>query len=62
MPLADLVINSFHVGLADGPTEVHEMVVARQVLRDYTPADGDIRSCTRPEQERRARALYPDEV
>ncbi|SNR80931.1 acyl-CoA dehydrogenase family protein [Blastococcus mobilis] len=62
MPFAELVINSFHVGLADGPTEVHKMVVARQVLRDYKPADGDIPSYTRPEQERRARALYPEEA
>ncbi|WP_185995927.1 acyl-CoA dehydrogenase family protein [Nocardioides campestrisoli] len=62
MPFAEWVINSFHVGLADGPTEVHKMVVARQVLRDYTPADGDIPSYSRPEQERLARALYLDEV
>ncbi|WP_369255370.1 acyl-CoA dehydrogenase family protein [Geodermatophilus amargosae] len=62
MPFAELVINSFHVGLADGPTEVHKTVVARQVLRDYEPADADIPSYTRPEQERRARALYPDGV
>jgi acyl-CoA dehydrogenase len=60
MPFAEWVINSFHVGLADGPTEVHKMVVARQVLRDYKPADGDIPSYSRPEQERLARALYLD--
>lgn len=59
MPFAEWVINSFHVGLADGPTEVHKMVVAKQVLRDYKPADGDIPSYARHEQERRARALYP---
>ena len=27
------------MGLADGPTEVHKMTVARQVLRDYEPVD-----------------------
>lgn len=58
MPFAEWVVNSFHVGLADGPTEVHKMVVARQVLKDYKPADGDIPSYSRSEQERRARALY----
>ena len=62
MPFAEWVINSFHVGLADGPTEVHKSVVARQVLRDYKPADGDIPSYSRPEQERLARALYLDEA
>ena len=27
------------MGLADGPTEVHKVTVARQVLRDYQPSD-----------------------
>lgn len=58
MPFAEWVINSFHVGLADGPTEVHKSVVARQVLKGYEPADGDIPSYSRSEQRRRARSLY----
>jgi acyl-CoA dehydrogenase len=28
------------MGLADGPTEVHKMTVARQVLRDHRGTDG----------------------
>lgn len=59
MPFAEWVINSFHIGLADGPTEVHKMVVAREVLKDFKPAVGDIPPYARHEQERRARALYP---
>jgi len=35
MPFVEQVIQSFHMGLADGPTEVHKITVARQVLRDY---------------------------
>jgi acyl-CoA dehydrogenase len=62
MPFAEWVVNSFHVGLADGPTEVHKMVVARQVLKEYKPADGHIPSYSRPDQERQARALYLDGV
>ena len=27
------------MGLADGPTEVHKVTVARQVLREYQPSD-----------------------
>ncbi|GAA3133797.1 hypothetical protein GCM10020255_008310 [Rhodococcus baikonurensis] len=34
MPFAEWVIHSFHVGLADSPTEVHKVVVAKEVLRD----------------------------
>ncbi|MHA4854673.1 acyl-CoA dehydrogenase family protein [Rhodococcus sp. MSC1_016] len=37
MPFAEWVIQSFHVGLADGPTEVHKVVVAREVLKDVRP-------------------------
>jgi acyl-CoA dehydrogenase len=40
MPFAMQVIESFHMGLADGPTEVHKVTVARQILRDYVPAPG----------------------
>jgi acyl-CoA dehydrogenase len=35
MPFVEQVIQSFHMGLADGPTEVHKITVARQVLREY---------------------------
>jgi acyl-CoA dehydrogenase len=27
------------MGIADGPTEVHKLTVARQVLRDYSPSE-----------------------
>ena len=40
MPFAHQVIESFHMGLADGPTEVHKVTVARQVLRDYNGTNG----------------------
>ena len=28
------------MGVVDGPTEVHKITVARQVLKDYKPAPG----------------------
>jgi len=40
MPFAQMVHGSFVMGLADGPTEVHKITVAKQVLRDYKPVDG----------------------
>ncbi len=35
MPFAAGVLDSFHMALADGPTEVHKVTVARQVLGRY---------------------------
>jgi acyl-CoA dehydrogenase len=39
MPLARMWLAGPILGLADGPTEVHKMTVARQVLRDHSPSD-----------------------
>ncbi len=35
MPFAAMVLESFHMGLADGATEVHKITLARQVLKDH---------------------------
>jgi acyl-CoA dehydrogenase len=40
MPFAEQVMESFVMGLADGPTEVHKITLARQVLRDYKGTSG----------------------
>jgi acyl-CoA dehydrogenase len=40
MPFSEMIVESYHMGLADGPTEVHKVTVARQVLRAYQPAPG----------------------
>jgi len=37
MPFIAYIAQSFHMGLADGPTEVHKITLARQVLRGYEP-------------------------
>ncbi len=40
MPLMGMVTAALSLGLADGPTEVHKVTVARQVLKNYQPQDG----------------------
>ena len=39
MPFVEYLVESFVLGLADGPTEVHKVALARQVLKNYKPAD-----------------------
>jgi acyl-CoA dehydrogenase len=39
MPFLYYVSQSFHVGIADGPTEIHKVTVARQTLRGLAPDD-----------------------
>ena len=34
-----MLLGASVMGLADGPTEVHKVTVARQVLRDHRPSD-----------------------
>jgi len=40
MPLAHMWLAVPVMGIADGPTEVHKLTVAKQVLRDYQPYEG----------------------
>lgn len=35
LPFVDMVVHAFHMGLADGPTEVHKTTLARQVLKEF---------------------------
>jgi acyl-CoA dehydrogenase len=40
MPFHQMLLTASVLGIADGPTEVHKVTVARQLLRDYSPSDG----------------------
>ena len=40
MPFSRMMIAAEVLGIADGPTEVHKVTLARQVLRQYAPYDG----------------------
>ena len=60
MPFADWVMNSYHVGLADGPTEVHKITVAREVLKEFEPAKDLFPDYHLLAEAERAHALYDD--
>jgi len=40
MPFVKMIINGYHVGLADGPTEVHKVTLARGLLAEAKPSPG----------------------
>jgi acyl-CoA dehydrogenase len=56
MPFSAGVMNSFHVALADGPTEVHKIVVAREVLKDYRACHSQFPRYIGHERQAQARA------
>lgn len=62
MPFAQQVIDSYFLGLADGPTEVHKVAVAKQVLRAYKPTNALFPAYHLPQVRERAREHYPDIV
>ncbi|MBB5915410.1 acyl-CoA dehydrogenase [Nocardia transvalensis] len=58
MPFFRMIHGAGVMGLADGPTEVHKGTVAKQVLRDYAPADGMWPSEWIPRKREAALAKY----
>jgi acyl-CoA dehydrogenase len=60
MPFSAMLIESFHMGLADGPTEVHKVTVARQVLSEYAPTEGLFPTRHIPRLREEAIARYGD--
>ena len=53
MPFFQMIHGAGVMGLADGPTEVHKVTVARQVLRDYKATDDMWPTEWIPEEARR---------
>jgi len=62
MPFAGLVNRSFQMGLADGPTEVHKITVARQVLRGYLACATVFPAYHRPTAAAAARAKFQERL
>jgi len=60
MPLANMLMASVTMGIADGPSEVHKITVARDVLKGYAPASGDWPSEHLVERRAAARAEHAD--
>ena len=60
MPFAAMVLESFHMGLADGATEVHKVTLARQILKGYTPTDDLFPTRHLPRLRAEAEARFAD--
>jgi acyl-CoA dehydrogenase len=60
MPFGAMVLESFHMGLADGATEVHKVTLARQVLKDYKPTDDLFPTMHLPKLRAQAHEKYDD--
>jgi acyl-CoA dehydrogenase len=58
MPFVDMLIQAEALGLADGPTEVHKITVATQLLKDYKPVTALFPSAHLPTLREAARARY----
>ena len=58
MPFMGMVHGAAVMGLADGPTEVHKVTVARQVLRDYKESDDIWPTQWLPKRQEAAKAKY----
>jgi acyl-CoA dehydrogenase len=60
MPFVSMIVNGLHVGLADGPSEIHKVTIARELMRDVQPAPGLFPSQHIPALVEQARELYAD--
>ena len=60
MPLFRMLLGASVLGIADGPTEVHKVTVARQVLRDHKASDDLWPTGYLPKRVAAARAKYAE--
>jgi len=62
MPFVHYLTESFVMGLADGPTEVHKVTLARQVLKNYKPVDDNFPTTHIPKLRAAAEAKFADQL
>ncbi len=60
MPFMAMIANAYHLGLADGPTEVHKVTLARTLLSKATPAPGLFPTRHIPAEREAAHTKYAD--
>jgi len=60
MPFASMVLESFHMGLADGATEVHQITLAREILKNHRGTDGVFPTTHLPLRRAEARDRFAD--
>ena len=60
MPFVGQVIGSFVMGIADGPTEVHQVTLARQILRKYQSSNELFPAYSLPRLREEALEKYAD--
>jgi acyl-CoA dehydrogenase len=60
MPFFQYIHGAAVMGLADGPTEVHKVTIARQVLKEHSPSEGLFPSAHLPPRQEAARKRFAD--
>jgi acyl-CoA dehydrogenase len=62
MPFMHMVTSSLVMGIADGPTEVHKVTLARQILKDYQPENDLFPSYHLPKLREEAEKRFAKEL
>jgi acyl-CoA dehydrogenase len=62
MPFIEQVLDSYHTGLADGPTEIHKLTVAKLTLREHKPTADLFPTAYIPHQREAALKKYADRI
>jgi acyl-CoA dehydrogenase len=62
MPFMNMLAGAESLAIADGPTEVHKVTLATQLLKDYKPVEGLWPSQHVPTRREEARARYADRL
>jgi acyl-CoA dehydrogenase len=60
MPFTGMMNGAQVMAIADGPTEVHKITLATQLLKGYKPVDGLWPSAHIPTRREEARARYAE--